>query len=199
MNERGAHGELLSWRDEHSKFGVFHGGQESHALKTIDRHDQPAGGLRHGFDQQDAWHQWKAGEVTLENSVVRWNRGVGADSAIGEADVGNPVYQLKVLKTHVTCALGSVGRDELVDAGTEVFQHEILVRACLAVIDFLGPLFERKLDPESLVDREGDIEKIEAVDTQVIDRMTLWLDGVARDVAGLSDDIGYGVERRRHL
>lgn len=137
--------------------------------------------------------------MTLENRVVRWNCRVRADSAIGETDVGNPVYQLKVLKTHVTRASGSLGRDEFVDAGTEVFQHKILVRTCLAVVDFLSPLLEGKLDAESLVNRECDIEKIETIDTQVIDRMTLWLDGVARDVAGLSDDIGYGVERRRHL
>jgi hypothetical protein len=98
----------------------------------------------------------------------------------------------------VASALGSLCSDKFVDAGAQVLEHEILVRCCLAVVDFLSPLFEGKLDSERLVDSEGDVQKIEAIDAKIVDRMTLRFDGVTRNIAGFGDDIGYGVERRRH-
>ena len=64
------------------------------------------------------------------------------------------------------CALGG---DQFVDARAEVLQHEILLGGGLAVVDFLRPLFERQLNPESLVDGKRDVEKIEAVDAKVVD------------------------------
>ena len=74
------------------------------------------------------------------------------------------------------------------------FSDEILLGRRLAVVDLLGPLLERQLDPERLVDGEGDIEEIQAVDPEIVDGVALRLDRVARDVAGLGDDIGHGVE-----
>ena len=74
------------------------------------------------------------------------------------------IDQLKVLKTHVTRALCPLGGDELVDACAQVLEHEILVGGCFAVVDFLGPLFEWQLDPKGLVDRESDVEKVQAID-----------------------------------
>ena len=68
----------------------------------------------------------------------------------------------------------------------------------VAVVHFLSPLLKGKFDPESLVDGEGDVQKIEAIDAKIVDRMTFRLDGVTRNIAGFGDDIGYGVERRRH-
>jgi hypothetical protein len=50
----------------------------------------------------------------------------------------------------------------------------------LAVVDFLGPLLQRQLDSERLVDGKGDVEEIEAVDSQIIDRVALRRDRVAR-------------------
>jgi len=44
----------------------------------------------------------------------------------------------------------------------------------LAVVDFLRPFFQRQLDPECLVDRERDVEKIEAVDPR---SSMAWLSG----------------------
>ena len=66
---------------------------------------------------------------------------------------------------------GGLGRDELVDLGAEVLHDEVLVRRNLAVIDFLGPLLERHLDAEFLVDRKDDVEEIEAVDAEIVDRV----------------------------
>jgi hypothetical protein len=51
-------------------------------------------------------------------------------------------------------------------------------------------LFERHLDAERFVDGEGDVQKVETVDSKVVDRVTLGLDLVARDVARLGNDIG---------
>ena len=114
------------------------------------------------------------------------------------SEVDDAVDQLKVLKTHVTRALCPLGSDEFVDAGAQILEHEILVGGGLAVVDFLGPLLEWKLDPEGLVDREGDIKKVQAVDPQIVDGVAFRLDGVARDIAGFGDNIGDGFERRRH-
>jgi len=36
-------------------------------------------------------------------------------------------------------------------------------------------LLERQLDSEGLVDRECNVEKIEAVDTQIVDRVAVWV------------------------
>src|SRR6185369_8333343 len=68
----------------------------------------------------------------------------------------------------------------------------------LAVIDLLGPLLERELDAERLVDGEGDIEEIQAVDAEVVDRMAFGRDFLALDVTGLGNDVGDGVESRGH-
>src|ERR1700761_544140 len=93
---------------------------------------------------------------------------------------------------------GTLGRDQFVDARAEVLQHEILFGGRLAVVDFLRPLFQRQLDPEGLVDGKGDVEEIKAVDAQIVDRMAIRCDRVARDVAGLSDDRGDLIECGGH-
>jgi hypothetical protein len=85
--------------------------------------------------------------------------------------------------------------DELVDALAQILEHEILLGGRAALVDLLRPLFERHLDAERLVDREGDVEEVEAVDSKVVDRVTFGLDLVARDVARLRNDIGDRIER----
>src|SRR5208337_2551697 len=72
---------------------------------------------------------------------------------------------------------GTLRGDEVIDTGAQVLQHEILLGGGLSVVDLLGPLLERQLDAERFVDGEGDIEKVEAVDPQVVDRVALRLDG----------------------
>src|SRR5687768_17305402 len=54
--------------------------------------------------------------------------------------------------------------DQLVDAGAQVVELKVLLRGRPAVIDLLGPLLERQFDSKCLVDRERNIEKIQAVD-----------------------------------
>ena len=88
----------------------------------------------------------------------------------------------------------ALGRNQFVDAGAQVLQHEILLGGRLAVVDLLGPLFQRQLDAELLVDRERDVQEIEAVDAEIIDGMAIRRDRVARDVAGFSDDRGDLIE-----
>src|SRR5258708_4995763 len=85
-------------------------------------------------------------------------------------------------------------RDQTVYAGAEIVEDEILLGRGLAVIDLLGPLLERQLDPESLVDGEGYIEKIQAVDPKIVDGVAFRLDLVAGDIARLGDDIGDRIE-----
>ena len=79
-------------------------------------------------------------------------------------------------------ASGSLCSDEFVDAGAQVLEYEILIGCCLSIVDFLSPLLKGKLDSESLVDGEGDVQKIEAIDAKIVDRMTLRLDGVTRNI-----------------
>jgi hypothetical protein len=93
------------------------------------------------------------------------------------------------------CALG---RDQFVDPGAEVFQDEVLLSRRFAVVDFLGPLFQRQLDSERLVDRKGDVEEIETVDPEIVDRVAFRRDCVARYVAGFSDNRCHLIECRRH-
>ena len=95
----------------------------------------------------------------------------------------------------MVCALGS---DKFVDAGAQVVQLKILLGRRLAVVDLLRPLLERHFDPERLVDRKRDVEKVEAVDAEIVDGVAFRLDRVTRNVAGLGDDIGHGVKSRRH-
>ncbi len=95
-------------------------------------------------------------------------------------------------------ARGALGGNQFVDARTEVLQHEILFGRGLAVVDFLGPFLQRQFDPEGLVDGKGDVEEIEAVDAEIIDRVASLRDRVARNVAGLSDNRGDLIECSRH-
>src|SRR5258708_4284251 len=92
-----------------------------------------------------------------------------------------------------SCTLGG---GERVDMRAKVLQDEILLGRRLALVDLLGPLLERHFDPEGLVDCKCDVEKVEAVDTEIIDRVAFELDRIARNIAGLGNDIGDGVEGR---
>src|ERR1700679_1920659 len=91
------------------------------------------------------------------------------------------------------CALG---RDQFVDPGAQVFQDEVLFGGRLAVVDFLGPLFQGQLNSERLVDCKGDVEEIQAVDPQIVDRVALRRDRIARYVAGFSDNRCHLIECR---
>src|SRR3546814_5850968 len=66
---------------------------------------------------------------------------------------------------------------------------EIVLGRRLALVDFLHPLLDRHLDAEFLVDGEGDVEKIQAVDTEIIDRVGLRPDGLAVDAADFCNDV----------
>ena len=88
---------------------------------------------------------------------------------------------------------------ERVDPRAEVLQHEVLLGRDLALVDLLGPSLQRQLDAEGLVDREGDVEEGERIDAEVVDRVALGRDLVARDVGGVRDDVGDGLEGGRHL
>ena len=55
-----------------------------------------------------------------------------------------------------------------------------------------------KLDAESLVDREGDVEEGERVDAEIVDGVALRRDLLARNIAGLRNDSGDRLERGGH-
>src|SRR5262245_1812822 len=123
---------------------------------------------------------------------------LGTDGLLRKVEVDDAVDELKILEAHASASGGALGSDKLVDAGAEVVQLEILLGGRVAVVDLLRPLLERHLDSERLVDRKGDVEKIQAVDAEVVDGVAFRLDRLARTVAGLGDDIGHGVKSRRH-
>ena len=96
-------------------------------------------------------------------------------------------------------------RDQAVFAATsasmlaaQVLQHEVLVGGDLALVDVLRPLLQRHLDAERLVDGEGDVEEIQAVDAQIVDRVTVRRDLLTRNVTGLGNDPGDRLKRGRH-
>src|SRR5262249_53106868 len=91
---------------------------------------------------------------------------------------------------------GVLGGDESVDAGAEILEHEIFFGRRLALVHFLRPLLERQLDAERLIDGKSDVEKIEAIDAEVVNRVTVRRDRVTRDVAGLRDNVGDRIEGR---
>src|SRR5271170_5134051 len=95
-------------------------------------------------------------------------------------------------------ASGAFSSDQLVDSLAQVLQHEILIRRRFAVIDFLGPLFERKLYAERLVDGEGDVEEVETVDLKIVDGVTLRLDIFTRDIASFRNDFSHFIKRSGH-
>src|SRR6267154_3491672 len=80
--------------------------------------------------------------------------------------------------------LRALGGDQFVDARAEVFQDKVLLGGRLAVVDLLRPFFQRQLDPERLVDGERDVEEVQAVDAQIVNRVAFWRDRIAGDVAG---------------
>ena len=77
---------------------------------------------------------------------------------------------------------GAFGSDKLVDAGTQIVQLKVLIRRRLAVVDFLRPLLKRHLDPERFVDCKGNIEKIQAVNAEVVNGVALRVDRLARNI-----------------
>ena len=69
-------------------------------------------------------------------------------------------------------ASGSLCSDEFVDAGAQVLEYEILIGCCLSIVDFLSPLLKGKLDAKGFINGKGNIEKVQAVDTEIINSMT---------------------------
>src|SRR5271156_6047191 len=95
-------------------------------------------------------------------------------------------------------ASGALGSDQLVDPFAQTFQHEVLIGGCLAVVDFLGPLLERKLYAERLVDGEGDVEEVQAIDLEIVDRVAFRLDIFTRNIASFRNDFSHFIERGGH-
>ena len=77
-------------------------------------------------------------------------------------------------------------------------QDEVLVGRDLPLVDFLRPLLKRHLDAERLVDGEGDVEEVQAVDAEIVDGVAVRRDLLTRDVACFGNDSSDGFEGRRH-
>src|SRR5258708_15658984 len=126
-------------------------------------------------------------KVPLEDRAGFGNLRLHFDGAGHQIELDDPIDELKVLGAHGLCRLR---RDQTVYAGAEIVEDEVLLGRSLAVIDLLGPLLERQLDPESLVDGEGNIEEIQAVDPEIVNGVALRLDLVAGNIARLGGDGG---------
>src|ERR1700732_4313198 len=123
------------------------------------------------------------------------NPRLGHNGLLCRVEVENAVDQLEIFEMHdARLRALALGGDQFVDAGAEVFQDEILLGGGLAVVDFLRPLFQRKLDSERLVDSERNVEKIEAVDPQIVDGVAFGRDRVAWYVTGFGDNRGDLIE-----
>src|SRR6478609_1825723 len=136
-------------------------------------------------------------EVAFENCAFLGNSRFGADRPAVHVEIDNAVDELEILNPHAGSS-GPLGGNKTVDSGAQVLQDEILLGRRLAVVDLLGPLLQRELDPKGFIDGKRNIEEVQAIDSQVLDGVTLRLDAVTRDVTGFGDDVGHGIERRRH-
>jgi len=131
--------------------------------------------------------------MPLEDGVVLGNLRLDRDGLLNQVEVGDAVDQLEIFELH-DARLRALGGDQFVDARAEVFQNKVLLGGRLAVVDFLRPFFKRQFDPERLVDRERNVQKIQAVDPQIVDCVAFRRDRVARDVAGFGDNRGDLIE-----
>src|ERR1700759_994164 len=121
--------------------------------------------------------------MSLEDRALCRDDRLDADRQVLEIEVDDPIDELEILNPHGLLALLALCCDQFVDASAEVLQHEVLLCGGLAVVDFLSPLLERQLNPERLIDGEGNVEKVQAVDAEVVDGVALRRDRVARNVA----------------
>src|SRR5262245_36820348 len=138
-----------------------------------------------------------AGEVAFADRRLGPDDGFRSDGPAHRVELPDAIDEVKVLKAHAGLkASRPFGSDKLVDARTQVLHYEVLIGRRLALVDLLGPLLERHFDPERLVDGEGDIEEVEAVDAEVVNGVARGLALLERDVARLGNDIDHGVERR---
>src|SRR5260221_9591724 len=95
-------------------------------------------------------------------------------------------------------ALRRLRGDQLVDPPAKVAQHEIVADRGPAFVDLLHPLLDRHLDAESLVDGKSNIEKIHAVDAEIVDHMRFQTDFHPIYIADLVDDACHRVDSRTH-
>src|SRR4051812_44174618 len=100
MVQLGGDRQHLSGRHEGAQFCFLHRSQKRHSLEAVDRDHQPAGRLRHGFDQQYAGHQRITRKVPFEDRAGVWNSCFGSDRSAGHIQLNDPVDQLKILKPH---------------------------------------------------------------------------------------------------
>ena len=94
--------------------------------------------------------------------------GFVANRAAGQIDIDDPVDHLEIFKAHLPRRSGALGRDQFVDAGAKILEDEILFLGRLTVVDLLGPLLERQLDAESLVDGKA-ISRKSRLSIQIVD------------------------------
>src|ERR1700674_1178514 len=135
--------------------------------------------------------------MALEHRALHRNESGGLDQAADEIKLIDPVDELEVFETHGIYS-GAFGGDQPVNARAKVLEHEVLLGRRLALVHLLRPLLERQLDAEGLVDGKGDVEKVEAVDAEIVDGVAVGRDVLTRDVARFGNNIGDRVEGRGH-
>ena len=89
----------------------------------------------------------------------------------GDIERDDPVDEPEILELHAGRGFTPSWQRRVRRCVCTGSRDEILLGRRAALVDLLGPLFERHLDPERLVDREGDVQEVEAVDPKVIDRV----------------------------
>ena len=97
-----------------------------------------------------------------------------------------PVDHLEILKIHERNAVAGIRRahsrlgglfgPQFLDPGDKILHNKKLVCIGITLIHFFHPLLDRHFNAESLVDIEGHVQEIEAVNTEIIDGMGIWSD-----------------------
>ena len=142
--------------------------------EIVEPEHQVAGGVVHDLEEEHAGHHRIAGKVPLEDRALLGHARGGLDvAASSTSNTSTRVDHVEIFKAHACWPSGALGRDEFVDPGAEILQHEIVVDRGAALIDLLGPRFERDLDAEFLVEGEDDVEEVEAVDAEIVDGVRL--------------------------
>lgn len=87
---------------------------------------------------------------------------------------------------------------QAVYVSAEFTHNEITLRPSRFQMRLMQPLAERHRDTEGLIHREPNVDKVEAINSKVIQEMAARRDGVARNATVPGNDVGDDVEGGRH-
>ena len=100
MNQARVDRQRLARRDETAHLGLLDRSEERHALELHQRHQEPARGLRHRFDQEHAGHDRIARKMPLEDGALHGDVSLDRDFLPDRVEVENTVDHLEIFEMH---------------------------------------------------------------------------------------------------